>query len=438
MNTEISIFWFRRDLRLDDNHGLYAALSSGRPVMPIFIFDPDILQKLDDKKDRRVDFIFQSLEYLNKYLKKNFNSGIHYFYDKPVDVFSEICEKFSIKSVFCNEDYEPYATERDKNIKYLLGEKGVAFYLFKDQVVFHKDDIVKKDGKPYTVYTPYANNWLNKFRNEKSSIFISENRLEHLLAFNPNNFDIKYIGFQKTDIKFEIPKINEKIISSYDKTRDFMYDENGTSHLGIHLRFGTISVRKLALKASILNEIFLKELIWREFFMQILYHYPYVEKKCFKPKYENIQWENNETHFLKWCEGKTGFPLVDAGMRELNATGFMHNRSRMIASSFLVKHLLIDWRWGEVYFANKLLDFDLASNNGNWQWASSSGCDAAPYFRIFNPVEQQKKFDPDFKYIKKWIPEFGTNKYPKPIVDHTFARTRTLQRFKTDLNETYL
>lgn len=437
MNTEISIFWFRRDLRLDDNHGLYMALNSGKTVMPVFIFDTDILQKIDDKTDKRVDFIFQSLEYLNNYLKINYNSGIQYFYGKPVDVFSEITKKYKIQSVFCNEDYEPYAITRDKSVKYLLEENGVAFYSFKDQVVFHKDDIIKKDGKPYTVYTPYANSWLSKFRNEKTLPYTSENCLENLHQFYPQNFNLEYIGFNKTNIHFEVPRISENIISDYSKTRDFMSDENGTSHLGIHLRFGTISVRKLAIRASILSEPFLKELIWREFFMQILFHFPYIENKSFKPKYDNIQWENNETLFFRWCEGTTGFPLVDAGMRELNATGFMHNRARMITASFLVKHLLIDWRWGEAYFANKLLDFDLASNNGNWQWASSSGCDAAPYFRIFNPTEQQRKFDTKFKYIKKWVPEFGSKNYPKPIIDHTYARNRTLERFKKDLNEAY-
>lgn len=435
MNNEVNIFWFRRDLRLDDNHALFQALNSGKSVLPIFIFDTNILEQLEDRTDKRVDFIFQTLQKINLELSEKYKSGIQYFYGKPEDIFKQIIQNYSINSVFCNEDYEPYAIARDENVKTLLKEKGILFHTFKDQVIYHKNEVVKQDGKPYTVYTPFSNTWLAKFRSEKMNFYPSENLLDKLFVFDVKNFNLEKIGFNQTDMCFKTPEIDAEVIRNYDKKRDFLSVENGTSHLGIHLRFGTVSVRKLAVRASELNEIFLKELVWREFFMQILYHFPQAEKQSFKVKYENIQWENNEEFFQRWCEGKTGYPIVDAGMHELNATGFMHNRARMIVGSFLVKHLLIDWRWGEAYFANKLLDYDLASNNGNWQWVAGCGCDAAPYFRIFNPTEQQKKFDPDFKYIKKWVPEFETEKYPEPIIEHTFARKRTLERFKTDLNE---
>lgn len=428
---KINIFWFRRDLRIDDNHGLFNALSTENPVLPIFIFDEEILTKLPNSYDRRVDFIFQALEYLNEKLKKG-GKSISYFYGKPLEIFKKLTEDFNIEKVFTNEDYEPSAIKRDQEIEQFLLSKNIKFEAYKDQVVFHKNDVLKQDGKPYTVYTPYSKAWLQKWNTEKPEIFDSKNLVKNLLDYNAENFSLETIGFQKTDLEFEKPKVNEELIKKYDETRNFPYI-NGTSLLGIHLRFGTISVRKLALFVENLNEVFLKELIWREFFMQILYHFPEVEKRAFKIQYENISWENNEENFNIWKEGKTGFPLVDAGIRELNATGNMHNRVRMVVASFLVKDLLIDWKWGESYFAEKLLDFDLSANNGNWQWCAGSGCDAAPYFRIFNPEEQQKKFDPDFIYIKKWIPEIGTSAYPKPMIEHKFARERTLKVYKEAL-----
>ena len=429
---KISIFWFRRDLRLKDNHGLYQALESGKKVLPIFIFDEDILDLLENKSDKRVDFIVQGLQTLNSFLKSK-NKGIKIFKGKPLEIYKKLTENYEIEAVYCNEDYEPYAIKRDQEIADFLASKNINFHQFKDQVIFHKDEIVKADKKPYTVYTPYSKLWLNEFQKVDLQGFPSEKKLDNLLDIPFEELKIEDIGFQKTNLAFEIPEADLHIIKTYEETRNFPAVK-GTTQLGVHLRFGTISVRKLAKIAKENNLTFLKELIWREFFMQILYHFPKVVNHSFKSKYDAIPWENNPEFLEKWKAGKTGFPIVDAGMRELNATGFMHNRVRMITASFLIKHLLTDWRIGEAYFAEKLMDYDLSANNGNWQWCASSGCDAAPYFRIFNPDEQQKKFDPDFKYIKKWIPEFGTKYYPKPIVEHKKAREKVLKVYKEALD----
>ena len=430
---KISIFWFRRDLRLKDNHGLYQALESGKKVLPIFIFDEDILDLLENKSDKRVDFIVQALQTLNSFLKSK-NKGIKIFKGKPLEIYKKLTENYEIEAVYSNEDYEPYAIKRDQEIADFLASKNINFHQFKDQVIFHKDEIVKADKKPYTVYTPYSKLWLNEFQKIDLQGFPSEKKLDILLEIPFEELKIEYIGFQKTDLTFEVPEADLHIIKTYEETRNFPAVK-GTTQLGVHLRFGTISVRKLAKIAKENNLTFLKELIWREFFMQILYHFPKVVNHSFKSKYDAIPWENNPEFLEKWKAGKTGFPIVDAGMRELNTTGFMHNRVRMITASFLIKHLLTDWRIGEAYFAEKLMDYDLSANNGNWQWCASSGCDAAPYFRIFNPDEQQKKFDPDFKYIKKWIPEFGTKYYPKPIVEHKKAREKVLKVYKEALDD---
>ena len=429
---KISIFWFRRDLRLKDNHGLYQAVESEKKVLPIFIFDEDILDLLENKSDKRVDFIVQTLQTLNSFLKSK-NKGIKIFKGKPLEIYKKLSQNYEIEAVYSNEDYEPYAIKRDQEIADFLASKNIAFHQFKDQVIFHKDEIVKADKKPYTVYTPYSKLWLNEFQKVDLQGFPSEKKLDNLLEIPFEELKIEDIGFQKTDLTFEIPEADLHIIKTYEETRNFPAVK-GTTQLGVHLRFGTISVRKLAKIAKENNLTFLKELIWREFFMQILYHFPKVVNHSFKSKYDAIPWENNPEFLEKWKAGKTGFPIVDAGMRELNATGFMHNRVRMITASFLIKHLLTDWRIGEAYFAEKLMDYDLSANNGNWQWCASSGCDAAPYFRIFNPEEQQKKFDPDFKYIKKWIPEFGTKYYPKPIVEHKKAREKVLKVYKEALD----
>jgi deoxyribodipyrimidine photo-lyase len=432
MTKEISVFWFRRDLRLSDNHGLYQALQASENVFLLFIFDTEILSKLENKEDKRVDFLVQTLEVINQYLEK-YGKSIQIFHGKPLDIFKKIAKEFVVKNVFCNEDYEPSAIKRDQEIKAFLAQKNIEFHSYKDQVHFHKDDILKSDGTPYSIYTPYSKQWLQKYDEKKVEFFPSEKLLENLIDVEKQEISLEKLGFKKTNYQFEIPKINTKILKNYHETRNFPTTPN--SEMSVHLRFGTISVRKLALEAKKLNETYLKELIWREFFMQILFHYPKVINKSFKRKYDNISWLFDEELFKNWCEGKTGYPIVDAGMRELNETGFMHNRVRMVCASFFTKHLLMDWRIGEAYFAEKLMDYDLSANNGNWQWSAGTGCDSAPYFRVFNPEEQQKKFDPEFIYIKKWVSEFGTKDYPKPIVEHKFARLRALETYKKGLSE---
>lgn len=427
----VTVFWFRRDLRLHDNHGLYEALKNSNAVLPVFIFDKNILDELPDKKDKRVSFIQQSLNNLTVELQ-NQNSSFLIIHDEPLNAFKIICHSFLIKAVFTNHDYEPYAIERDLKIKEWLQTKNISFHSFKDQVIFEKDEVMKSDGTPYTIFTPYSKIWKQKLTNETVKSFPSKKLLANLFKTKPFHFPSLFeLGFEKSDGEIPSSEINKKIISNYHLTRN-LPAVNGTSKLSIHLRFGTVSVRELTALALETNEQWLNELIWRDFFMMILFKFPEVVNRCFKKKYENIEWRNNETEFIKWCKGETGYPIVDAGMRELNQTGFMHNRVRMIVASFLTKHLLIDWRWGEAYFAEKLLDYELSSNNGNWQWAAGCGCDAAPYFRIFNPTEQTKRFDPDRLYIKKWIKNY-TSDYLTPIVEHDFARKRALEVFKRSL-----
>ena len=432
MPKEVSVFWFRRDLRLADNHGLFRALTSSENVLPIFIFYTEILSKLENKEDKRVDFIAQTLEILNQYLAKS-GKAIQIFHGKPLDIFQELTENFSLKTVFCNEDYEPSAIQRDRAINDFLSKKNIQFQSFKDQVLFHKDDILKADATPYTIYTPYSKQWLAKFNTEKVEFYPSEKLLHHFIGAEKPIFSLEKIGFRKTNFQFKTPIIDRDILKTYHETRNF--PTTPTSEMSVHLRFGTISIRKLVVEASVLNETYLKELIWREFFMQILFHFPKVVHESFKRKYDQILWLYDEDFLLFLQQGKTGYPIVDAGMRELNETGFMHNRVRMVCASFFTKHLLMDWRIGEAYFAEKLMDYDLSANNGNWQWSAGTGCDSAPYFRVFNPEEQQRKFDPDFKYIKKWVAEFGTINYPQPIVEHKFARLRALETYKKGLQD---
>ena len=426
-----SIFWFRRDLRLDDNKGLSEALKSDEKVIPIFIFDRDILDHLEDQYDRRVDYIHQALEKINQELKE-FGSSLLTFHGKPLDVFKQLEKDFEIKSVFCNRDYEPAAIKRDDKVKDFLDSKKIAFFDFKDQVIFEKHEVAKDNGEPYTVYTPFSKKWKKQLTElDYASVKIDKNQFQKLPS--KKILSLKEIGFEKTDLDFVEPSLESKIIDVYDKTRDFPALD-ATTHLGVALRFGTISIRKCVKFALNHNETWLNELIWREFFMQILFHFPKVVNYCFKEKYENIAWRNNEAEFEKWCNGETGYPIVDAGMRQLNQTGQMHNRIRMVMASFLTKHLLIDWRWGEAYFAKKLLDYDLSANNGNWQWAAGCGCDAAPYFRVFNPDEQTKKFDKGLKYIRKWNPDFEKDILENRIVEHKFARERALETYKKGLS----
>lgn len=424
----MNIFWFRRDLRLEDNTALFHALNSSEVVLPIFIFDETILSQLP-KNDARVTFIHQQLEKIQKQLH-DIGKSIAIFHGKPTEVFTKLIGENQIKTIYTNHDYEPYARKRDLELNHLFKDNNIEFKTSKDQVIFEKSEVVKDDGTPYVVYTPYSNKWKDNFRKTKLTHYKSESLLNKITLHSYSFLELKDIGFETSTIKVTPYDISASLIDNYEATRNFPA-LNKTSYLGIYLRFGAISIRNMitiALESK--NETFLKELIWREFFMQILWHYPNTVNSSFRPKYDTINWENNEDLFQKWCEGKTGYPFVDAGMRELNTTGHMHNRVRMIVASFLCKHLLIDWRWGETYFATKLLDYEQSSNVGNWQWAAGSGVDAAPYFRIFNPTEQVKKFDKELKYIKKWIPELETLHYPKPIVDHKEAREKCLTVYK--------
>jgi len=434
MRQPVAIFWFRRDLRLDDNVGFYNALNSGHPVLPIFIFDEIILDRLQED-DARVTFIHDTIRGLQNDLKDRFGSSIALFHGKPLEIFNTLLKTHLIAEVYANHDFEPYARERDPSIKALLNQHEVSFKTFKDHVIYEKDEVVKNDGKPYLVYTPYMKRWKAKFNEEPITFFNSEEHLSNLIQ-NKNlpDLELSEIGFTKSSQKVKPYTVSSGLIQQYEATRNFPALDN-TSRLGPHLRFGTVSIRKMVDKATAeQNEIFWQELIWREFFMQILWHFPHTVDKSFKPQYDRIEWRNNEKEFKLWCEGKTGYPFVDAGMRQLNETGFMHNRVRMLVGSFLCKHLLVDWRWGEAYFAEKLHDYEMASNIGNWQWVAGCGVDAAPYFRIFNPMTQIEKFDKDLKYVKKWVPDFQELTYPQPIVDHKMARERCLQVYKEALN----
>ena len=436
MKPGVNIMWFRRDLRLSDNAALYHALRLGVPVLPLFIFDRNILDQLEDTRDRRVEFIHAALGDMQEQLAA-LGSSLEIYYGSPLEVFTRITEKYAVNTVFANHDYEPYALEREKNIFDFLKTRGISLLTYKDQVIFEKDEVLKDDGKPYTIFTPYANKWKTRLTRFHLESYPTEKYFSNLYKQAPlPMISLKEIGFEAVGKSFPAKEAKEEIIRHYTERRNFPGLENSTSRLGVHLRFGTVSVRVLAAKAKHLNETYFNELIWRDFYQMILWHFPQVGKgKSFKSDYDLIQWQNNEAAFERWCNGTTGYPIVDAGMRELNATGFMHNRVRMIVASFLTKHLLIDWRWGEAYFAQKLLDFDLAANNGGWQWASGSGCDAAPYFRVFNPALQTQKFDKDFLYIKKWVPEFQEFGYPQPIVIHEEARKRVLEVYSEALKK---
>ncbi|WP_178984122.1 cryptochrome/photolyase family protein [Winogradskyella helgolandensis] len=433
MSKKVNIFWFRRDLRLDDNLGFYEALKSDLPVLPIFIFDTEILEHLP-KDDARVTFIHQTLQTMRQTLQEDYNSSIAILHGKPEVIFKQLIEDYDIDTVYTNHDYEPYATQRDNTIKTFLEKHSIAFNTYKDQVIFEKNEVEKKDGNPYLVYTPYMRTWKEKFQAIELEIYYTKSHLDNLVCHSRlPNLSLSDIGFEKSNQEITDYEVTPTLIQTYEATRNFPAKDS-TSRLGPHLRFGTVSIRKMVKKAiAEQNEIFWQELIWREFFMQILWHFPQTTTNAFKPKYDRIEWRNNEDEFKKWCEGKTGYPLVDAGMRQLNSTGFMHNRVRMLVGSFLCKHLLIDWRWGEAYFAEKLHDYDMASNVGNWQWVAGCGVDAAPYFRIFNPTTQIQKFDKNHDYLKQWVPEYQELTYPQPMVDHKMARERCLETYKTAL-----
>ena len=424
------IFWFRRDLRLHDNHGFYKALTSGHKVLPLFIFDTDILDTLP-KEDKRLVFIHRQLSLIQKAMQSF--GGLSFFHGKPVEIMESLINKYKVNAVYTNHDYEPYAIRRDLQVSKLLSEKGIDFHTFKDQVLFEKSEVVKSDGSPYVVFTPYSRVWLKKMSEQGIPEFPSEKHLSNLKeSISTAIPSLTDLGFKNQDLTFPSVEIDASQLKAYAETRNYPGVDN-TTRLGMHLRFGSISVRDCIRAGVKVSSVWLSELIWREFFMQILWHFPHVEKSAFRPAYDRIEWLNNPDDFDKWCKGKTGFPMVDAGMRELNETGFMHNRVRMVVAGFLTKHLLIDWKWGEAWFAEKLLDFELSSNNGNWQWAAGSGCDAAPYFRIFNPSEQLKKFDRELSYVRRWLPEYDSPAYPKPMIDHAFARQRCLSVYAQSL-----
>lgn len=446
MSKPIAVFWFRRDLRLEDNAGLYHALKSGYPVLPLFIFDTKILDDLPAHDDARVEFIRQAVADLAGALE-DLGSAMYVAVGTPADVWRQLLQKYRIAAVYTNRDYEPYALERDAAVADLLKEREIPFLDFKDHVIFEHDEVVKDDGTPYTVFTPYSRKWKAKLGSGLNDPSEASAQSFYFRSYPTAAYSSRFLqtqplpvpalsdmGFAPAGIPFPPKTVTQGLIRKYDQTRNFPAID-GTSRLGVHFRFGTISIREKARLASTLNETYLNELIWRDFYSQILAHFPHVVHAPFKPQYDQIPWREAREEFERWCSGQTGYPIVDAGMRELNQTGYMHNRVRMITASFLTKHLLIDWRRGEAYFAKKLLDFDLASNNGGWQWAAGCGTDAAPYFRIFNPDSQTKKFDPELRYIRKWVPEVDSAKYPKPIVEHNFARQRCLETYKRALQE---
>lgn len=442
MMTKVTLFWFRRDLRWDDNAGLYHALKHAQAlkekpsVLPVFIFDREILSQLDDLYDPRVTFIFQQVAALKEKMQEK-KSDLVVRFGRPLEVFQDLARAFEIDAIYTNHDYEPAARERDEKIQKWARDQGIVFNSYKDQTLFEKNEILTDIGKPYTVYTPYKNKVLKKLDSLHLKSFPVSDYASALAARpHPEKMmTLDEIGFKPSALEFPSAHLSLTMLKQYATDRDFPAKEKGTSHLGLHLRFGTVSVRELAREGKKYSPVWLSELIWRDFFMQILWHFPQVEKKSFRPEYDGIAWRHSKNDFQRWCEGQTGYPLVDAGMRELNVTGYMHNRVRMVTASFLCKHLLIHWAEGERYFAKKLLDYDLAANNGNWQWAAGSGCDAAPYFRIFNPEAQAEKFDPDQKYIKKWLPEIHTKNYPRPMIDHAEARGRCLQAFAKALKK---
>ncbi|MEO9485118.1 MAG: deoxyribodipyrimidine photo-lyase [Ekhidna sp.] len=428
---QVTLFWFRRDLRLEDNCSLYHALQEENPVQPIFIFDTQILEELP-KKDARVEFIHQEITRLQNEISAH-GGTLDVRMGNPIEIWKSLINDYDVKAVWANRDYEPYARERDKEVYDFLNERGIEFKAKKDHVIFEKDEIVKDNGDPYVVFTPYSKLWKKSLLEEHITSCKSENYSNWSRSEAREIPSLKELGFEPTEIEFPSRELDEKVVGKYDETRD-LPAVKGTSRMSLHLRFGTVSIRSLVKRANTLNEKYLNELIWRDFYQAILWHFPQVIDSNFNKKYDDIKWRNNEEEFEKWKQGKTGYPVVDAGMRELNQTGFMHNRVRMIVASFLTKHLLIDWRWGEAYFAEKLFDFELASNNGGWQWAAGTGVDAQPYFRIFNPYSQTDKFDKDRKYINRWIPEIDTKYYPNPIIDHKAARERCLEVYKTALS----
>jgi len=472
--VDTALVWFRRDLRLTDHAALHHALKAARRVHCAFVFDRMILEPLradGEHADRRVEFILDAVTDLDKALRAH-GSGLQVRHGLAVDEVLRLADKLQAEAVFANEDYEPYARARDAEVAARLGRQGRALHLFKDQVIFARDEVLTGAGKPYSVFTPYKNAWLKKL----TPFYVKAYAIEpHAGSLAPTQASVlpslQALGFAPSNLReLQIPLGTagaarllaefETRIDQYDTARNFPAIK-GPSYLSVHVRFGTVSIRDLARRAwaraqqgSAGAATWLSELIWRDFYQQVLWHHPQVVERAFRPEYDRITWEADDALFSAWCDGRTGYPLVDAAMLQLNQTGYMHNRLRMVVASFLTKDLGIDWRRGERYFARQLNDFDLAANNGGWQWAASTGCDAQPYFRIFNPVSQSEKFDPDGKFIKRYLPQLagfdakeihapwlvpplrqqqagcviGTD-YPAPIVDHAQAREETLARY---------
>ena len=436
-SSSVSLFWFRRDLRLTDNAGLYHALKRDTPVLPLFIFDKTILDELKDKKARRVEFIYLQIQAMKAQLE-SMGSSLLVLYGKPEKLYQQLFEQMTVEAIYTNRDYEPYAKERDARIAALCKQEAISFLDFKDQVIFDRDEIQKNSGGPYSVYTPYKKKWLAKLNIEETDFFVraypTEKYTENYVAIDPLDMPtLGDMGFEPCEDSFPEQKVSDTLLEKYGEQRDYPAEE-GTSQLSVHFRFGTVSIREKAVRGLEHSDVWLSELIWRDFYQQVLDHWPHEATENYHKKYDQVRWENNEDHFKAWCEGRTGYPLVDAAMHQLNTINWMHNRLRMVTASFLTKHLLIDWRWGERYFAEKLLDYDMASNVGGWQWAAGTGVDASPYFRVFNPESQLKKFDPKKRFVKKWLPDYGTDAYPEPIVEHAWARERAIARFKEGLS----
>ncbi len=420
------IVCFRRDLRLSDNTALNAALESGLPVLPVYIFDETTLRTLPPD-DGRLNFIYALLAGMDRDLKKQ-GSSLRVCRGRSEAVWEKLLREYPCNAVYMNRDYDPGAVDTEDALGQRLRKRNIAFHTFRDRVIVEGDEVVKRDGMPYTVFTPYKRAWLEKFRETDPETGNGGTGRFYRCAFpfpGREELGIRASGVRVRDYTLEH-------LDRYARDRDIPAADAG-SYLGPHLRFGSVSIRRIVRSLNTKHEVFLSELIWREFFMQILLHYPRVLHANFREKYNGIAWRNNDNEFERWCKGETGYPLVDAGMRQLNRTGYMHNRVRMVAASFLCKDLLTDWRRGEEYFSRKLLDYEPASNNGNWQWAAGTGCDAAPFFRIFNPVTQQKRFDKALRYVRTWIPGYEEGRYLNPVVEHRAARERALSAYKAGM-----
>lgn len=467
---EKSLVWFRRDLRDYDHAALYHALKSSKKVYCVFVFDTAILNQLNDKADRRVEFIWESVRELKASLQKH-GSDLIVLHGNAGDEIPKLANTLLVNTVFTNHDYEPSAIARDAHVAEQLNKSSIAFHHYKDHVIFEKDEVLNLSGKPYGVFTPYKNMWLKTVNDFFFKAYPVDAYLNNLAKTNVSPLiSLEDLGFKRTNLaSMRLPTgmqggltlFNDfkERMSRYKDARDFPAIK-GVSYLSVHLRFGTISIRHLAREAmqaaNTGAQTWLSELIWRDFYVQILHHNPSVAAgRAYKVEFESLKFPNDTALFQAWCDGKTGYPLVDAAMRQLNTTGFMHNRLRMVAASFLVKDLLIDWRWGERYFAEKLIDFDLSANNGGWQWAASTGCDAQPWFRIFNPITQSERFDAQGKFIRKYVPELTKcndkeihapwlipplrlqelnlsigKDYAAPVVDHATQRLQALALYK--------